>query len=451
MNEQFLLNTALSRELFDTVRDFPIIDFHNHLTVSDVVENRQFKNVTELWVTSDPYKLRAMRILGVPERYLTGDADPKEKWAVFVKNLPNLVGNPMYDWTNLEAERVFGLPGLLNPEKTDEAYETANELLKQPEFSAQGILSKFKVEYSAPCAAFGDDFPEVPGLSPSLRTDTLFQNPKGTAEKLGEKYGKTVENSADLFDVLLRSVKELKAKGLVFTDVSLDSGWRYFEENGEEETVFRKTFAGEPLTTTETFILQSAFLRGIYEIAKKENLVVQLHMGAERFTSDRLRRVAGPAGGFAGIGGVDAASVIALLRDLENRDVLVQTILYTLNPADYARLSVLSGSFVDAGTPGFVQLGPAWWWCDHLHGMTTALEEMANYGVLSTFIGMTTDSRSLLSMSRHEYFRRVLCHYLGEKAERGELPDSLEVLAPIARKICYENAKEIIGKRGIGK
>lgn len=179
-------------------------------------------------------------------------------------------------------------------------------------------------------------------------------------------------------------------------------------------------------------------------------MVVQLHMGAARFTSDRLRRVAGPAGGFAGIGRVDTASVIELLRDLENRGILVQTILYTLNPNDYEELAILSGSFNEAGTPGFVQLGPAWWWCDHIAGMKGALNAISNYSVLSTFIGMTTDSRSLLSMSRHEYFRRVLCAYLGEKAAAGELPDSMEVLAPIARKICYENAKDILRKRGIG-
>ena len=424
--ENLLLTTELSRQLFQAVAKLPIIDFHNHLPIRDIVENRQYRDLTELWIASDPYKHRAMRICGVPERLITGkEASPKERFLVWASTAPQLLGNPLWHWTRLELQRIFGIEEELTPDTAEAIWKRANELLATPEFRARAILDRFNIEYSAPCSTLFSDDVELlsakglpPSLSISLRGDDLLSP---TPEMLSQ-----LDARLDRFHTA----------GCRIADHALDAGFRYEPNKGDDEAILADPHSAEPVRVA------SAMLRRLGAAYAQRGWILQLHIGALRKTSDRLRRVAGPAGGYAGMGHpCDIASVSALLNDLEQSAAgLPRTILYTLNPADHAVLAVMAGAFPGDGVRGKVQLGPAWWLCDHIHGMRDCFETLAAYGVLSVFNGMTTDSRSILSFVRHEYFRRTLCAWLAEKAAADMLPADAPRLAQLARKLCYENA-----------
>ena len=344
-------------ELYGWVKDLPIIDWHNHLDVGAIAADRPFGSLYEVWVKTDPYKHRAMRICGVPERLITGDAPEAEKMAAWEATLPKLVGNPLFAWANLEMNFLKAHPlEALTPKK---------------------LLKAFNVEY----------------WDPGFRM-----------------------NAGDAFDSV--AAEAIHARGGRILDISIDD------------------------------ISMSDISRNVCEsaaFAKAHGWTMLLHMGALRSTSDRLRQVAGPAGGYAGMRApVDPARVAELLNGLESKGVLSRTVLMTLNPEAHAQLAVLAGSFVEDGVPGKVQLGPAWWWCDHREGIFDVFEKSAAYGVLSTFVGMTTDSRSFLSFVRHDYFRRLLARWVARKVADGDFPDDEALLRPICENICYKNAKGMI-------
>ena len=430
--EHLLLTTELSRRLYEKVEKLPIIDFHNHLLINDIVENRQYRDLTELWIASDPYKHRAMRICGVPEQLITGDATPKEKFLAWAQTLPKLLGNPLWHWSGLELLRVFGIKEELTPETAEPIWQRTGELLSTPQYRTQAILERFNIKYAAPCCTLQDSLEPFRSsgvcasagksmhLVPSLRGDNLLAP---TPELLAQ-----LSSRLDAFH----------NAGCRIADHALDAGFRYQPDTGEDQAIFNGSKEG--LCTT------SAMLRLLGQEYARRGWILQLHIGALRQTSERLRREAGPAGGYAGIGhSCDIASISALLNDLERLPFgLPRTILYTLNPVDHAALAVLAGSFPGDGVRGKVQLGPAWWLCDHLHGMRDCFEVSSAYGVLSVFNGMTTDSRSILSFVRHEYFRRALCAWLASKVGAGELPDDFPRLEQLARQICHENAKVVL-------
>ena len=344
-------------EIYSWVKDLPIVDWHNHLDLEAIAADRPFGSLYEVWVKPDPYKHRAMRICGVPERLITGDAPEAEKMAAWEATLPKLVGNPLYAWANLEMDFLKAHPlGTLTPQK---------------------ILKAFNVEY----------------YDPGYRM-----------------------NAGEAFDAA--AAEAVHARGGRIRDISIDDVSLY--------------------DLLQNVVEPAAF-------AKAHGWTMLLHMGALRSTSDRLRQVAGPAGGYAGMRApVDPARVAELLNGLEREGVLPRTILMSLNPEAHAQLAVLSGAFVEDGVPGKVQLGPAWWWCDHREGIFDVFEKNAAYGVLSTFVGMTTDSRSFLSFVRHDYFRRLLARWMVQKVEDGDFPDDAAILRPICENICYNNAKRMI-------
>lgn len=439
MKSDFLLTTELGKRLFESVRDLPLIDWHNHLSLKELAGNRPYPDLTALWVASDPYKHRAMRICGEKEQVITGDASPYEKFLAWSRTLPKLPGNPLYHWSNLELQRIFGIEEELTPATAEKIWRRANELLKKPDFTPRGILERFNVEYAAPCAAFGEELPDLSGLRgivPSLRGDDLVAL---TAD--------VVVKSADLNELarqLEARLGKLHAAGCRVADHALDAGFAYFPDDGKNEERFRASKSGG-LPGEEKKKLSSAVLRLLCTLYAKLGWLVQFHAGALRRTSTRLRRLTGPVGGYAGIGNsTDVKALCALLDDLDNSPGgLPRIFLYTLNPADYAMFSVLSGSFPGDGTAGKLMPGPAWWYCDHISGMKACFENAASFSVLSLFPGMTTDSRSLLSLVRHEYFRRVFCNWLGEKAAADEMPRDFDILAGLAKKVCRDNAKEI--------
>ena len=343
-------------ELYSGVKDLPIVDWHNHLDLGRIAADRPFGSLYEVWVKADPYKHRAMRICGVPERLITGDAPDAEKMAAWEATLPKLVGNPLFVWSKREMEFLKDHPlETLTPKK---------------------LLKAFRVEY----------------YDPGYRMNAGDALDPGELDAVGARGGKVLDVSVD--DVASVDVQKFVAVGRE----AVRRGW-----------------------------------------------TMLLHMGALRRTSARLRAVAGPAGGFAGMRApVDPQTVAVLLNALEEKDALPRTILLSLNPEAHAHLAVLAGSFNGEGMPGKVQLGPAWWWCDHEEGIRDVLEKNAAYGVLSTFVGMTTDSRSFLSFVRHDYFRRILCKWTAEKIAAGAFPDDAALIRPLLENICYRNAKEMV-------
>ena len=448
MDKNHLLTTPLARRLYEEVaKDLPIIDYHNHLNVADILADKKFDNITRLWISVDPYKHRAMRILGVPERYITGDASDYEKFEVWYNCIPRLAGNALYDWSVMEFDLIFGIS--LPPFRQDPraVWDEVNEKLKN--LSARTILNRFDIAYSAPCTGLNDDlsvFEGLEGTCPSLRGDNILLPDAAFVRQLEELTGVQIINLQEFENAIDLRLADFARVGCKFSDHALDDGFRYCFDDGKNEERFQRALTGGTLEKQERASLSAYILKMLAGLYAKHGLTMQLHIGAKRTTSSRLRAIAGPAGGYAAIGNcVHVKSLTDFLDDVEQQpNGLPKTILFTLNPADNAVMSILSGSYSKDGVEAVVGQGPAWWWCDHYQGMYEMLDHLSVYGVMSTFIGMTTDSRSILSFVRHDYFRRILCQWIGTKVSLGILPDDFEILADMVRRICYWNARNCI-------
>lgn len=397
----FLLKTALARRLYhEHAAPLPIIDYHNHLDARALADDRAFENIAQLWVATDPYKHRAMRIAGVPERLITGDATDREKFDAWAATLPQTLGNPLFHWTALELKRYFGIDELLSRESAPSIWSRCNEQLRDADFTARQLIARANVECLCTSDALGDDLQAHAKLAAS-----------GFSTRI------------------LPSLRDPDALDGTRLDLFQQLGCR---------------LADHAVTGFDSELLRAS--AGEYA---RRGWILQLHIGAQRQTSTRLRHLAGPAGGYATIGSAcDIAALCRFLDALEQENALPRTILYPLNPADYPALATLTGSFAEDGVRGKLQLGPAWWYNDHALGIRSHLDALASYGLLSSFIGMTTDSRSLLSMVRHEYFRRILCDWLGDQVETGAFPGDLDILGQLVRAIACENARDwVFGKR----
>ncbi len=390
------MNVAdIEERMHSWVRNLPIIDWHNHIDMRMLAEDRPLGSLCSVWVGADPYKHRAMRICGEPERLITGDAPEGERWAAWMRTLPKLVGNPLFAWAEME----IGWLGL----DVAEYLHGRGENVPLSGWTPSGMLAKFGVECMSPCAGADSDLAAKCAegakvkIVPSLRMNGGDEVPQSSLERF-------------------------HAAGCRVVDVSIDDAVQAFRQPNAQS------------------------LADVASFAAAHGWTMLLHLGALRETSERLRAAAGPVGGFAGMRApVDPSAVAGFLNGLEVRRALPRTILLSLNPEAHAQLAVLSGSFVEEGMPGKVQLGPAWWWCDHEEGIRDVLEKNAAYGVLSTFVGMTTDSRSLLSFVRHGHFRRTLCRWAAEKVAAGAFPDDEALLRPMLEGVCYGNARGIFG------
>lgn len=426
MKEDFLLGTKSAEKLYlEYARDLPIIDYHNHVSVRDVMENRKFDNIHELWLASDPYKHRLMRISGVDEHFITGDAEPSEKFEKFCEIFPCLAGNPVFDWAKMELDHVFGIDVIPTKENARYIYDRCREALRGEDYRNNAILKKFNVEYSAPVVSLFDDISgfKSKDFAPSLRGDNLLSPTEETYRTLEAMTGKKVCDTVSYIAAVAVILDRLTAVGCAVADHALDTGFLESLENEREKEIL-------------------TLLAGEYA---KRGWTMLLHLNASRKTSSRLRSLAGPFGGFAAAGQcVSITALTTLLDRMESTSGLPNTVLFSLNMSDFAPLAILQGSFSECGIPSKVQLGPAWWWCDHALGIENALGAISSFGVLSEFIGMTTDSRSILSFVRHDYFRRIVSTWI-EKQNREKCWGLGECdLGHIIKKISYENAKEKI-------
>lgn len=437
INDDFLLESPLARKLYhEYVAGLPIADYHNHLNPTELATDRRFNDIGELWVATDPYKHRAMRLHGEKEAVISGAVSTREKYDAWARTLPHTLGNPLFHWSAMEMKNVFGLDEMPDPACADKVWSACNERLKEDRLSTMGILRGFGVKVLSTSDDLLDDVrvhASIEGdikVTPSLRADSVLGFAAAWIEKLGspkslEEYLAAVDARLDAFS----------ASGCRVADHALDDGWRF--EPTDFDTA-AKLFAAGEFTDIR---LKSYILGHLASQYARRGWAMLLHIGAQRFTSSRLRTLAGPAGGYAALGNtVDIKSLCALLDSQDAKGELPKTVLFTLNPADNAALAVLTGSYSEDGVAGKVQFGPAWWYNDHLYGMTDQIENMAAYSLLPQFVGMTTDSRNVLSFSRHDYFRRILCNWLANKVLRGEFPSNEAYIGRIAADISYNNA-----------
>lgn len=458
MDENFLLSNETAIKLFnDYAKDMPIIDYHCHLSPKEIYENKKFKNITEAWLYGDHYKWRAMRINGIDEKYITGDASDYDKFMAWAKTLSIAIGNPLYGWTHLELQRFFGIHDTLNEKTAPQIWEKVNALLATDDFSARELIKRSNVktlcttddpvdslEYHLKLKE-DKDFPV--NVLPAFRPDKALRINKDTfipwTQELGKVYGKSVDNYDEFLNAIESRVEFFHSVGCRVSDHAMDV-MEYAESTKEEASkIYSKALKGQALSTDEISKYKTYTLRFLGKLYHKLGWVMQLHIAALRDTNTNMFKKLGPDTGFDGINDLSIAEPLSkLLNSLQTENSLPKTILYTLNPKDNLILATTVGNFQGDGIPGKIQFGAAWWFNDTKDGMIEQMKSLASVGLLSRFIGMLTDSRSFLSYTRHEYFRRIVCDLLGQWVENGEFPCDMETLGDIVKGICYNNAKE---------
>lgn len=460
LGEDFLLSTEASKRLYhDYAKDEPICDYHCHLNPQDIAEDRCFENLSQIWLEGDHYKWRAMRAAGVTEQYITGNASDYEKYQAWAQTVPQCIGNPIYHWTHLELARPFGITGnLFGPETAKAVWERCNEMLAQPEFSARGIMGQMNVRMVGTTDDPTDSLihhkilAEDPDFDiqvlPSWRPDRAFKiELEGFADyltRLGEVADIEIRRFRDLLEALERRMDHFAVLGCRAADHGIEVV-RYAETPSEEalDSLLRKRLAGSSLSEEEVAQFTTAVQVWLGRQYAKRGWVMQLHMGAQRNNNSRMFARLGADAGFDSIGDRPIAQALASLLDaMDQTDELPKTILYCLNPSDNEMIATMIGNFQGGGIPGKVQFGSGWWFNDQQDGMIRQMTQLAQLGLLSRFVGMLTDSRSFLSYTRHEYFRRILCDLLGRWVDQGEAPEDYGLLGKMVSDICYHNAVE---------
>lgn len=456
IHDDFLLDNKEAQELYHQYAEkMPIIDYHCHLSPQEIAENKQYRNITEIWLGGDHYKWRAMRTNGVGEKYITGSATDREKFDKWAETMPKCIGNPLYHWTHLELKRYFGLDQLLSPETADTIWHHCNKLLEKEEFCARGLIERSNVRLLCTTDDPTDSLEyhlalaKDPGFDvkvlPTLRPDKAYyiERPDFAAwlAKLVTVTGKNIATFQDLTFALQQRIDFFHEVGCRVSDHALDPLVYRAGTEAEANVVFQKALLGQSLNPDEIARYKTQILLFLGRAYAEKGWVMQLHMNTIRNNSLRMFNLLGPDSGFDAMGDYPLAeSLISFLDRLDQTDEVPKTILYSLNPTNNELLASIAGSFQGGGIPGKIQLGSGWWFNDQIDGMKRQMVALANLGLLSRFVGMLTDSRSFLSFTRHEYFRRLLCNLLGDALARGEVPDDLGLIGGMVEDICYHNA-----------
>ncbi len=448
INDNFMLKNETAKKLYSAVKDLPIIDYHCHLSPKMIAENHKFKNVTELFLGGDHYKWRQMRTAGIDEELITGNAPDYDKFRAFASLMPRLIGNPIYHWTHLELARYFGITETLNAHTCDSIWERCNELLATDDYRARSLIKRSGVEALCTTDDPIDTLEYHKALSdfdvkvlPTLRPDKLINIDKDTF--LPYIADAKIKSYDDVLKFIKERVEYFAACGCRLSDHAFD-GVPF--AIGDAAAVFEKKMRGESLTDTEADVYKTDVITALCREYMKHGFVVQIHIGALRNNNRTMFEKLGADTGFDSIADKEiAAPLSALLGHLEYNRILPKTILYNLNPKDNYTLATMIGNFQGGGIPGKMQFGSGWWFLDQRDGMEAQMRALANLGMLSTFVGMLTDSRSFVSYTRHEYFRRILCNLVGSWVEEGEYPDDIETLTSIVSDVCYYNAKRYFG------
>ncbi|MEM1259354.1 MAG: glucuronate isomerase [Bacteroidota bacterium] len=461
IDEDFLLRTDFSKKLYHSyAKHLPIIDYHNHLPPYQIVNDSAFNSITEVWLKSDHYKWRAMRTLGIDEKYITGGASDSDKFLAWARTVPYTLRNPLFHWTHLELQRYFQIDGLLDESSASRIYAETQKQLRQKSHSTLGLMAQMKVEVVATTDDPTDDlehhrlFSKHDGglkMIPSFRPDkayfTIEVEKYGTyLEQLGACGRTEIKTYGDLIEALKKRADFFKEMGCKSADHGLEC-LNYFELGHYDcERLFKRLIHGKSLTLEEQEYFQFETLVHLARHYHALGWIQQFHLGALRNTNQRMLVQLGPDTGFDSIGDFrQARSLAQFLNLLDRTDQLTKTIIYNLNPADNEVFASMIGNFNDGSVKGKMQFGSAWWFLDQKDGMEKQLNSLSSLGLLSCFIGMLTDSRSFLSFPRHEYFRRILCNLIGTDVANGELPPDEKWLGKIVSDICYHNVKEYFG------
>ncbi|KHE00627.1 glucuronate isomerase [Pantoea sp. CS_6] len=462
MTEDFLLDTEFARRLYhDYAKDQPVYDYHCHLPPQQIAENYRFANLYDIWLKGDHYKWRAMRANGVAEALCTGDASDREKFNAWARTVPHTIGNPLYHWTHLELRRPFGITGVLLSEKTaDEIWQRCNDLLAQDTFTARGIMQQMNVKMVGTTDDPLDDLVHHRAIAedgsfnvkvlPSWRPDKAFNIEADTflpwIEKLESLTDVSVQRFDDLRQALSKRLDHFAAHGCKISDHALDVVcYAEADETTLDRILAHRRSGAKPdaqaIAQFKTAVL--VWLGGEYA---RRGWVQQYHIGALRNTNQRQFQLLGADVGFDSINDQPVAEPLARLLGAQNlNNALPKTVLYCLNPRDNEVLATMAGNFQGEGQAGKMQFGSAWWFNDQLDGMQRQMTQLAQIGLLSRFVGMLTDSRSFLSYTRHEYFRRLLCQMIGRWVDHGEAPADEALLGQMVQNICFNNARDYFG------
>ena len=440
----------------------PILDYHCHLSPRLLMADHRFRSLTEIWLSGDHYKWRAMRANGVSERFITGeDSSDWEKFEAWAATVPQTLGNPLYHWTHLELQRAFGIDLLLSPQTAREVYERAGEKLKGDGFTTLGLLEKFKVAVVCTTddpadsleahALLANRKDPATRIYPTWRPDKALavEDPKAWkawVSKLEKASGVPVRSWTTFLSALESRHSFFHRMGCRVSDNGLERAYGEEVTDKEAAALFTRLKAGKKLDEEKAGRFKSAVLHRLCLLNHERGWAQQFHLGALRNNNTRLGAKIGSDVGADSIGDFEQAGPLSRLLDhLDRTDQLAKTILYNLNPADNEVFAAMCGNFQDGSTPGKMQYGAAWWFLDQKDGIEAQLKALANLGLLARFVGMVTDSRSFLSYSRHEYFRRILCNFLGEGIQKGRLPDDRDLLGQLVEDVCFLNAKHYFG------
>ncbi len=461
MGKNFMLSTDTAKTLYHTyAAELPIIDYHCHVSPREIAEDKCYNNITELWLGGDHYKWRALRSCGIPEECITGSASDYEKFAAYASVMPMLIGNPLYHWSHLELKRYFGYEGVLSADTCDEVWELCNDKLQDPKMSVRSIIKNSRVEVICttddPCDTLEYHTKLAADSSFGVRVLPAWRPDKGiNIERTG--WIDYIAHLSEASGIAVTDIDSLKAAFAARLDYFADGGC-LTADHGIDGTIpfsptdnpslpaeiFAKAYSGFTPSAEETAVFKTDLLSFFGAEYKKRGWVMQLHFGVLRNVSDVMFKKLGPDTGFDVIGGrVSITELAGLLGHMEKRGALPRTVLYSINPTDNAAIGALTGAFQndsEEGMPRIMQ-GSAWWFNDNNTGMRQQMVSLANLSSFGRFLGMLTDSRSFISYTRHEYFRRILCDIIGSWVENGEYPADIDSLAELVINICYNNTK----------
>ena len=458
MDKDFLLSTAAAQELYHNhAAKMPIIDYHCHLIPKMVAEDHQFQSLTEIWLGGDHYKWRAMRTNGVSEKYCTGDATDWEKFEKWAETVPYTMRNPLYHWTHLELKTAFGIDKLVCPQTAREIFDECNEKLKQPEYSARGMMRRYKVEvvcttddpvdsleYHKQTRESGFEIKMLPTWRPDKAMAVeIPADFRKYVETLAEVSGVSITTFDDMIQALRKRHDFFAENGCRLSDHGIEEFYAEDYTEAEIKAIFNKVYGGTGLNREEILKFKSAMLIIFAEMDWEKDWTQQFHFGPIRNNNTKMFKQLGPDTGFDSIGEFNTAKSMSKFLDcLNTSDKLAQTIIYNINPCANEMIATMIGNFQDGSIPGKIQFGSGWWFLDQKDGMQKQMNALSVLGLLSRFVGMLTDSRSFLSYPRHEYFRRTLCDLFGTDIEKGELPASeMNFIGQMVENISYYNAK----------
>ncbi|MFW6100874.1 MAG: glucuronate isomerase [Bacteroidota bacterium] len=458
IHENFMLENKTAEKLYhEYAKSMPIIDFHTHLPPDEIASDKQFESLAEIWLGGDHYKWRAMRTNGVPEKYCTGNVKDFEKFMKWAETVPHTMRNPLYHWTHMELKQSFGIDKLLNPDTAEEIYEEANNKLRQKDYSTLQLLKKWNVDTVCTTDDPVDDLKyhqkirENDGIPvnvyPTWRPDQVLgiqniDNFNAYIDKLEKASDVSINSYNQLITALRKRHDFFDSMGCKSSDHGIETFYDCEYTENEITGIFDNARSGKPIIQEQAKKYQMALLHELAVMNHEKGWVQQFHYGAMRNNNTRMYEKLGKDSGFDSIGDKPLAQAMSRFFDhLDVKDKLTKTIIYNINPNDNEMVASMFGNFQDGSVPGKMQMGPAWWFNDNIRGMEIQMDVLSNLGLLSRFVGMLTDSRSFLSFSRHDYFRRILCNMLGRDIEKGLLPEDYDFIGQMVMNICYHNAK----------